>query len=64
MLIPATRTEQAWWQRLIEPNRREFGGCIESHFLPGRTEFARPGSNGVGQAGTPFGTVLLIWRRT
>lgn len=67
MLIPATRTEQAWWGREIEPYRdgREsrHGATLTSHFMPGRTSFARPGSGGVGQSGSPFGTVLLVWRR-
>jgi len=70
MLIPATRTEQRWWQDWIEPHRDR--GPVEScgayaqldtHFLPGRTSFARPGSGGVGQSGAPFGCVLLVWRR-
>lgn len=68
MLIPATRTEQGWWQREIEPYRdgritdeRPLG--LRTHFLPGRTSFARPGSGGIGQAGTPFGCVLLVWDR-
>lgn len=69
MLIPATRTEQAWWQRNIEPFR-DWGGegpahvpTLRTYFLPGRTSFARPGSGGVGQSGSPFGCVLLVWRR-
>lgn len=62
MLIPATRTEQTWWQRKVEPFR-DRGASLRSHFLPGRTSFARPGSGGVGQSGSPFGCVLLVWRR-
>jgi hypothetical protein len=64
MLIPATRTEQLWWQRDVEPYRDgRAAGRLWSYFLPGRTSFARPGSGGVGQAGTPFGCVLLVFRR-
>lgn len=77
MLIPASRTEQKWWQTLIEPFRdgHDWGEGrplmaanappieLTSHFLPGRTSFARPGSGGLGQSGAPFGCVLLIWRR-
>lgn len=68
MLIPATRTEQSWWQREIEPHRdgaksKVDGVALSTRFLPGRTSFARPGSGGVGQSGAPFGCVLLIWRR-
>lgn len=62
MLIPATRTEQAWWQKDVEPHR-DRRGVLRSYFLPGRTSFARPGSGGVGQSGAPFGCVLLVWRR-
>ncbi len=62
MLIPGNRTEQKWWQFHIEPHR-DRGGLLRSHFLPGRTAFARPGSGGVGQSGAPFGCVLLVWRR-
>jgi len=64
MLIPATRTEQGWWQREIEPYRDDNYPVQElrTHFLPGRTAFARPGSGGVGQSGSPFGCVLLVWR--
>lgn len=61
MLIPANRTEQTWWQRHVEPYR-DGRGLISTHFLPGRTAFARPGSGGVGQSGAPFGCVLLVWR--
>jgi phage N-6-adenine-methyltransferase len=63
MLIPATRTEQSWWQREVEPKRDHFTSPLKTYFLPGRTPFARPGSMGVGQSGTPFGCVLLVWRR-
>lgn len=46
MLIPATRTEQAWWQWMVEPHR-DRGGELSTRFLPGRTSFARPGSGGL-----------------
>lgn len=62
MLIPGTRTEQKWWQRDVEP-LRDRGAELRTHFLPGRTPFARPGSGGVGQSGSPFGCVLLVWRQ-
>lgn len=62
MLIPATRTEQSWWVRDVEPHRDGRGaGQLATHFLPGRTAFARPGSGGVGQSGAPFGCVLLVF---
>lgn len=67
MLLPAIKTEQPWWQRVVEPFRDHEGACtfatLKTHFLPGRTAFARPGSGGIGQDGAPFGCVLLVWRR-
>ncbi len=78
MLLPAVRTEQAWWQTWVEPFRdgHDVYGegkpliamdagpvALTTHFLPGRTAFAKPGSGGVGQEGSPFGCVLLLWRR-
>jgi len=65
MLLPAIKTEQSWWQRDVEPHRDGRGQrVLATHFVPGRTAFARPGSGGVGQDGAPFGCVLLVWRRT
>lgn len=67
MLLPASRTEQPWWHRWVEPFRdgrsdRAIG--ITTHFLPGRTRFGHPGNpEGVGVGSPPFGCVLLVWRR-
>lgn len=52
MLLPATRTEQGWWQRHVEPFRRRGPHrrgrgpwvSLEDHFLEGRTRFGRPGN--------------------
>ncbi len=53
MLLPATRTEQRWWQHDVEPYRdrgvRKLGAggvraSLTSHFLPGRTRFGKPGN--------------------
>lgn len=69
MLLPASRTEQDWWQRLIEPWRDSDRGRWDNvefttHFLPGRTRFGHPGNpEGVGVGSPPFGCVLLVWRR-
>ena len=59
MLLPANRTEQAWWQDMIEPYR---GKQIKVHFLRGRRRFIahdddqiRPNSR------PPFGVCLVIW---
>lgn len=64
MLVPATRTEQAWWQELIEPARDgripDMLPRLRTEFLRGRTRFLKDGK----QMGSPkFGCVLLIWER-
>lgn len=62
MLVPASRTEQGWWQDLIEP-WRDRERAFTSHFLPGRTRFGHPGNvRGLGVGSPPFGCVLLLWR--
>lgn len=60
MLLPANRTEQAWWQDLVEPYRGK--GTLEVEFLRGRMRFDRP-SAVIGPKGDrpPFGCCLLIW---
>jgi phage N-6-adenine-methyltransferase len=40
MLLPANRTEQGWWQDLVEPYRQP--GLLEVEFLRGRMRFVRP----------------------
>ena len=61
MLLPANRTEQGWWQGLIEPYRdRGLGLSVE--FLPGRMRFVKPGSEAIGpNERPPFGCCLVIW---
>lgn len=59
-LLPANRTEQPWWQDLIEPNRRS--GDLWVEFLRGRLKFIFPendprrGLNGHAS----FASVLVI----
>lgn len=70
MLVPATRTEQAWWHEYVEPFRDR---CDDSptkfttRFLKGRTRFLENGKpilDKNGRVGAPkFGCVLLIWHR-
>lgn len=48
MLLPATRTEQPWWQELVEPFRESdahIGGwdTFRTRFLPGRHHFLENG---------------------
>ena len=60
MLLPANRTEQAWWQDLIEPGRHD--GTLEVFFLRGRRRFDRPGWTAPAKGDRPpFGLVLVVW---
>lgn len=64
MLLPANRTEQAWWQDFIEPARK--AGRVETRFLRGRLRFDTPDHDYTKQPKgnrPPFGVVLVIWRR-
>jgi phage N-6-adenine-methyltransferase len=65
MLLPANRTEQPWWQDLIEPSRDLPGSGIATRFIRGRLRF---GAKAVGpDAATPnenrppFGCVLVMF---
>lgn len=62
MLLPANRTEQAWWQDIIEPLRED--GTVHVEFLRGRMRFIaaldtqiRPNQR------PPFGVCLVIFQR-
>jgi phage N-6-adenine-methyltransferase len=61
MLLPANRTEQRWWQDLVEP-ARDLRRLIRVEFLPGRMRFDRPNAV-IGPKGDrpPFGCCLVIW---
>ena len=62
MLLPANRTEQAWWQDLVEPYRDRPGSPLRVEFWRGRTRFLRPGQTTVGpNERPPFGCGLLTW---
>lgn len=62
MLLPANRTEQKWWQELVEPYR--LSGAIDVHFLAGRRRFDRPGWTKPAKGDRPpFGLVVLVLRR-
>lgn len=66
MLLPANRTEQRWWQQLVERDRDGNGfNIIRVEFLPGRMRFDRPNAV-IGPKGDrpPFGCCLLIWGAT
>lgn len=67
MLVPANRTEQAWWQQLVEPQLRAQRPDFRCEFLAGRMRFLRKGATEIGpNERPPFGVCLLIWgpRRT
>lgn len=63
MLLPANRTEQRWWQDLVEPYRHDLeGGGVRVEFLQGRLRFLKPGQKHIRpNERPPFGCCLLIW---
>lgn len=63
MILPANRTEQGWWQDLIEPFRDGRSGAVcRVEFLRGRTRFVKPGQKRIGpNERPPFGCCLVIW---
>lgn len=64
MLLPANRTEQGWWQDLVEPYRDRAGSPLRVEFLRHRLRFIAPGAERIGpNERPPFGCVLLIWER-
>lgn len=69
MLLPANRTEQRWWQQLVEPYRdrepleREHVR-LTVMFLAGRIRFDRPGWVPPAKGNRPpFGCCALTWER-
>lgn len=60
MLLPANRTEQGWWQRHVEPFRRD--RVLRVEFLPGRIRFIAHDATEVRpNERPPFGCCPLIW---
>jgi phage N-6-adenine-methyltransferase len=74
LLLPSDRTEQPWWQDVIEP-RRDRGLGISTRFIRRRVKFGLPpehpdadkglanGRSGGGYRYPPFGCVLVIFER-
>lgn len=65
MLIPSTRTEQAWWQKMIEPHRDGRaplvpGYQLTTEFLAKRPRFLK---DGVPMGSPKFGCVILQWKK-
>lgn len=72
LLMPANRTEQAWWQEDVEPYRDRWTPSIEGigfwklsvRFLRGRIRFDRPNWTKPAKGDRPpFGLCLLVWER-
>ena len=63
MLLPANRTEQGWWQDLVEPYRDAKDRQLSVEFLRGRQRFICRGETEIlPNQRPPFGCCLLIWR--
>lgn len=65
LLVPATRTEQPWWQLLVEPWRDRPDTRLTTHFLPGRYKFVDENNQPIlSKSGKPqqpmFGLVGLL----
>lgn len=62
MLLPANRTEQGWWQDLVEDRRDRADSPLRVEFCRGRWRFLKPGQAAIGpNERPPFGCCLLIW---
>lgn len=62
MLLPANRTEQAWWQRWVEPFRDTPDADLRVQFLWGRLRFIKAGQTEIKpNERPPFGCCLLVW---
>src|SRR5215475_10049926 len=54
--IRHARTEQQWWQLMVEPFRDRAGSPLTTTFLPGRRRFLAPGQTAIGpNQRPPFG---------
>lgn len=63
LLLPV-RTEQPWWQTLIEPYRDQIGSSLHTWFMPKRQRFGNPADPKGEHAGSPpFICVALHWGR-
>jgi phage N-6-adenine-methyltransferase len=64
MLLPANRTEQVWWQDMVEPYRDRHGSALRTEFFRGRLRFIAHDADEVRpNERPPFGCVLLVWAR-
>jgi hypothetical protein len=64
LLIPV-RTEQPFWQTMVEPYRDRAGSPLKVHFLPKRQRFGSPlDPLGLKAGSPPFICCLLHWSPT
>lgn len=79
LLLPANRTEQRWWQELIEPVRDRIGTGVTTRNLPGRPRFGsasnptgshirgpepkRADGSRIRKTSSPFGVVVVVFER-
>lgn len=61
MLLPANRTEQLWWQQMVEPYRDRADSPLWVTFLPGRMRFLKRDQVSTMGDRPPFGCCLLTW---
>ncbi len=60
LLLPANRTEQAWWQDHVEPFRDRPGSQMTTHYLRGRRRFIQAGATEIKpNERPPFGLVVV-----
>ena len=63
MLLPANRTEQGWWQTMVEPYRDKPDSALSVRFIAGRIRFLQAGETKPRKnSRPPFGSCLLIWK--
>jgi phage N-6-adenine-methyltransferase len=62
MLLPATRTEQPWWQEFVEPNRDD-GGIVSTLFLPKRFNFDKPPTSRRKNSSPRFGCCVVVFMK-
>jgi hypothetical protein len=65
LLLPNNRSEQPFWQELIEPFRDRAGSVLTTRHLPRRRPFLSAGQE-IGNRTSkspPFGLVTVIWDR-
>ena len=62
LLLPANRTEQAWWQDIVEPGR--LAGKCRVEFLRGRMRFIAANDDQIRpNQRPPFGVCLVIYEQ-